>query len=162
MQSVYAKYRSLKVEIRELAALDLQRCGRGMLGRIRAKKAKNNTSLGSNGSSSARKSSANSVSNDTKITSRAKTAPTSTNSRNNSGLSLTSPPKGGRNSPPMSYSKSSPIPVDIYTKYRDLLNQKRDLKKKLKKFDEDFLAKWSRQPKKTDKEVCKRNKLFNV
>jgi hypothetical protein len=47
----------------------------------------------------------------------------------------------------------SGIPVDLHNRYRDLLFSKRDLKKRLKKFDEDFLEKWGRNPKKSDKEV---------
>lgn len=49
----------------------------------------------------------------------------------------------------------SGIPVELHNKYRDLLFSKRDLKRKLKKFDEDFLEKYGRNPKKSDKEVSK-------
>lgn len=43
----------------------------------------------------------------------------------------------------------------LYTKYKDLLLQKRTLKRRLKRFDEEFAAKHNRQPKKTDKEVMR-------
>lgn len=46
------------------------------------------------------------------------------------------------------------IPAELHEKYRVLLFSKRDLKRKLKKFDEDFVEKWGRNPKKSDKEVC--------
>ena len=44
----------------------------------------------------------------------------------------------------------STIPMEVYTKYSDLLSSKRDLKRKLKKFDEDFVAQWGRNPRKAD------------
>lgn len=43
----------------------------------------------------------------------------------------------------------------LYAKYKDLLLQKRTLKRRLKRFDEEFAAKYNRQPKKTDKEVMR-------
>lgn len=43
----------------------------------------------------------------------------------------------------------------LYAKYKDLLLQKRTLKRRLKRFDEEFAAKHNRQPKKTDKEVMR-------
>jgi hypothetical protein len=49
----------------------------------------------------------------------------------------------------------SNIPIDMYTKYSDLLAYKRDLKRKLKKFDEDFIAQWGRAPRKSDKEIIR-------
>lgn len=44
---------------------------------------------------------------------------------------------------------------ELITKYRDCAEHKRDLKRKLKKFDEDFLAQNNRAPKKSDKEVIR-------
>jgi len=38
--------------------------------------------------------------------------------------------------------------------YRHLLNQKKELKRRLKQFDEEFVAKHGQPPKKADKEVC--------
>lgn len=43
----------------------------------------------------------------------------------------------------------------MFAKFRDFLEQKKDLKKKLKKFDEDFLEQNGRAPKKADKEVIR-------
>ena len=45
------------------------------------------------------------------------------------------------------------IPYEMYRRYRLLLEQKRDLKKELKLFDEKFSKDTGRVPKKTDKEV---------
>lgn len=45
------------------------------------------------------------------------------------------------------------IPYEMYRRYRTLLEQKRDIKKKLKSFDEQFSKEKGRAPKKTDKEV---------
>lgn len=44
---------------------------------------------------------------------------------------------------------------ELITKFREILDQKRELKRKLKKFDEDFLEKYGRNPKKSDKEVIR-------
>ncbi len=44
---------------------------------------------------------------------------------------------------------------ELISKYRDCAENKRDLKRKLKKFDEDFMAQHSRAPKKSDKEVIR-------
>lgn len=49
----------------------------------------------------------------------------------------------------------SKIPVDIYSKYRELLGEKRDLKRKLKRFDEDFESQHGRVPNRSDKEVMR-------
>ena len=46
------------------------------------------------------------------------------------------------------------IPYEMYRRYRTLLEQKRDIKRKLKSFDEQFSKDKGRAPKKTDKEVC--------
>ncbi len=40
-------------------------------------------------------------------------------------------------------------------KYRELLEAKRALKRMLKQFDEDFLSKKGRNPKKADKEILR-------
>lgn len=49
----------------------------------------------------------------------------------------------------------SPDAQIMYANYKDLLLQKRTLKRRLKRFDEEFAAKHHRQPKKTDKEVMR-------
>lgn len=45
------------------------------------------------------------------------------------------------------------IPYDMYRRYRGLLEQKRELKRELKAYDEQFSRDHGRIPKKTDKEV---------
>ena len=60
------------------------------------------------------------------------------------------------------------IPYEMYRRYRVLLEKKRDLKKELKMFDENFSKDTGRVPKKTDKEVifviffCYFNEFFCV
>lgn len=49
----------------------------------------------------------------------------------------------------------SPTGKQMYAKFKDLLLQKRTLKRKLKRFDEDFQARTGRLPKKADKEVMR-------
>lgn len=44
---------------------------------------------------------------------------------------------------------------EMIVKYREYADQKRDLKKRLKKFDEDFLSQHGRAPRKSDKEVIR-------
>ena len=43
----------------------------------------------------------------------------------------------------------------LHSKYKDLLLQKRTLKRRLKRFDEEFILKHNRQPRKTDKEIMR-------
>lgn len=45
--------------------------------------------------------------------------------------------------------------ADLLVKYREILEAKKDLKRKLKKFDEDFMMQHNRAPKKSDKEVIR-------
>jgi hypothetical protein len=44
---------------------------------------------------------------------------------------------------------------DLYMRYRALLGEKRELKRKLKKFDEEFQQRRGRAPRKVDKEVMR-------
>jgi hypothetical protein len=44
---------------------------------------------------------------------------------------------------------------DCYSRYRELLNEKRELKRTLKKFDDDFAVAHGHQPLKADKEVMR-------
>lgn len=52
-------------------------------------------------------------------------------------------------------SSNDPGSQAAFRRYRELRDNKRDLKKKLKKFDEEFLAQHGRNPKKSDKEVIR-------
>ena len=52
-------------------------------------------------------------------------------------------------------SNFSVIPSEIQAKYQALMNEKKQLKRTLKKFDEDFASEHGRPPKKSDKEVMR-------
>ena len=43
---------------------------------------------------------------------------------------------------------------EMYARYQSLLDQKKDIKKELKNFDEEFQSRYGRMPRKSDKEVC--------
>jgi hypothetical protein len=60
-----------------------------------------------------------------------------------------------KGTPTKPVSVSSAAADSLYGKYRELLTSKRDLKRRLKKFDEDFVEQHGRQPKKIDKEVIR-------
>jgi hypothetical protein len=47
------------------------------------------------------------------------------------------------------------MPADVFAKFRDLWGQKHELKRRLKKFDDDFNAQHNRQPSKAEKEVMR-------
>lgn len=55
--------------------------------------------------------------------------------------------------PPPEFLPGTIIPYEIYRKYRTLLEEKRNLKRELKQYDEDFSKSNGRLPKKSDKEV---------
>ena len=122
MQTVYTRYRDLKKDIRNLAAVDLQRCTRGYL--VRSK------------------------SEGTMRIPRQRTkhevSPVKQLSAHNAQLG------SGSMSAAQQHAAAG---EDLYARYKDLLNSKRDLKRRLKRFDEDFFEQWGRQPKKVDKEV---------
>lgn len=64
--------------------------------------------------------------------------------------------------PPPEFLPGTVIPYEIYRKYRTLLEEKRNLKRELKQYDEDFSRSNGRLPKKSDKEVrtCTCSVLF--
>jgi len=149
MQETYNRYRDLKRDIRDLAATDIQRAFRGfvcrkkLLGHIvqltnstsaislqyLLSNSRSNSSLNNNNKSSYNNSSNGSI-----------------------GSSILG---GGLIGSTSMYSRAdvvSVLPMEVHNRYRDLLFSKRDLKRKLKKFDEEFLEKWGRNPKKIDKE----------
>jgi hypothetical protein len=141
MESVYTRYRKLKKEIRDLSATDLQRAIRGYLARKHHGRVgpvrwgqssgagdKSSLALGKSGAQSATK-------------------------RADYSQNFFVPPSGasGGNAAPGGPSD----PTGLYASYRELLEKKRDLKRRLKKFDEDFFENWGRNPKKSDKEVIR-------
>ncbi len=62
--------------------------------------------------------------------------------------------KAGPN-PPVNSFEANSAHMESIAKYREQAELKRDLKKRLKKFDEDFAAQHGRTPKKSDKEVIR-------
>lgn len=202
MESIYTRYRKLKKEIRDVAAVDLQRLSRGYLSRMKpncctnswnkkvvaavalanaAAASENNGSKtvataalrkqqsfntsGSGGVISVNVSpkrirgldnnsavgSNNTTTTATVVAAAASvTATHSPPSSNNSSITTTSNSMSAAGFHP-----GSNIPTALYASYRTLLDQKRDLKRRLKKFDEDFLERYGRNPKKSDKEVIR-------
>lgn len=150
MEGVYTRYRKLKKEIRDLSATDLQRTVRGYIARRRHGRIgtlRRSQSLG----------------NPTTAASAEKAKLSSSVKRSDFASNFFVPPGGaaGAASPPASAADNngmfpgSNIPSSLYAAYRDLLEKKRDLKRRLKKFDEDFYENWGRNPKKSDKEVIR-------
>lgn len=162
MESVYTRYRKLKKEIRDLAATDIERCGRGFLARVRlgivtkemlerVKIMKRSSSSGSGKQSSG----------DQKTTTTAaaasSTAPTTATASTvpAAGAGAAAASSGSGESLSADSIAAGTSATDQYAQYRALLVQKRDLKRELKRFDEEFLEKWGRAPKKSDKEVIR-------
>lgn len=147
MEGVYTRYRKLKKEIRDLSATDLQRTVRGYIARRRH---------GRIGSLRRSQSAGNPAS-----TASAEKAKLSSSVKRSDFSSNFFVPPGGAASPSASATDNngmfpgSNIPSSLYAAYRDLLEKKRDLKRRLKKFDEDFYENWGRNPKKSDKEVIR-------
>lgn len=146
METVYTRYRKLKKEIRDLSATDLQRAMRGYLSRKRhGRVARRTSSLDKAGAGSGASSSSGSG----KI-SAVKRADYANNFFVAPGAATAASGGAAEGLFP-----GSNIPSSLYATYRDLLEKKRDLKRRLKKFDEDFFENWGRNPKKSDKEVIR-------
>ena len=138
MQAIYTKYREIKKAIRDHAATDIQRYIRGYLTRLTKKR--NRKESGKNNDLSIA-----SIVNITNI-SRPLYVPMSLSE---SKLSDINP------HPAIQVDNFSSIPTEIYSRYRELLGEKRELKRKLKRFDEDFEAQHGRTPNRSDKEVMR-------
>jgi hypothetical protein len=150
MQTVYSKYRDLKREIRDCAATDIQRAIRGYLARsalIRENRLffrrLKPTIVGSSSSVSSAAMEVASSSGSEKMGIGGKFLSFKDTLDESSTI-------GGNVS-----DANQSAATEIFGKLRDILEQKKDLKKKLKKFDEDFLEQHGRQPKKADKEVIR-------
>jgi hypothetical protein len=163
MQPIYSKYRDMKREIRSSAAVDIQRLIRGFVSRGIVRKGTGFLP--------------------TSPSHYARSPPKHSSSPKKSNLlsEMMSPPKsgggGGTASSRGEYDQQQSVDSNmwksgdaeemivnsgadsnakvLYSQYKDLLLQKRTLKRRLKRFDEDFAAKHNRQPKKTDKEVMR-------
>ena len=171
MQTVYAKYRELKKDIRNLAAVDLQRTARGFIARCRLRDPAarhSKPSWAGHGSHNTNVSSSKGSHTHHKSVDDLVTA---TNSLHHQPLShfaeshkaaAASLQQHHAHQPQLNTSSSGSaghvegtVLGDLYGRYRELLNNKRELKRKLKKFDEDFVEQWGRLPKKADKEVIR-------
>lgn len=141
MESVYTRYRKLKKEIRDLSATDLQRAIRGYLSRKHHGRVgpvrwgnssgpldKSATAPGKSGSSH------------------------SATKRADYSQNFFTPPSGSAGA---GAAGGALDPNGLYAAYREVLDKKRELKRRLKKFDEDFFENWGRNPKKSDKEVIR-------
>jgi len=147
MQAVYTKYREIKKAIRDHAATDIQRYIRGHIARLRRKRDINQ-----------KESSVNNVHNiETLKRSDNQLVDTSNISRLSSAPTFLSDSKSvDRSHSAADKQESFPtIPTEIYSKYRELLGEKRELKRKLKRFDEDFESQHGRVPNRSDKEVMR-------
>jgi hypothetical protein len=113
MQATYNRYREMKKEIRDNAAIDIQRSFRGLLGRRKWSEEK-------------------------KILLKTK--------HENAVIS---------NDPSAAINIQNISSQELYARYRELLGEKRELKRKLKKFDEEFQQRRGRAPRKADKEVMR-------
>lgn len=140
MQATYIKYRELKREIRDSAATDLQRVMRGYLARKmlgfrigRKLSPPNRYSSTSSGMPTCHYILRGLLIWDCLLGAMAKVA--------------TSQQSGG--------TAISDQAAEFIAKYRECSESKRDLKRKLKKFDEDFVVQHNRAPKKSDKEVIR-------
>lgn len=150
MLTTYVKYRELKKLIRHRAAIDIQRTFRGRQGRIIAKGRLMRQPP----------SSKYSVGMDLKkgIYIKSDVASSFGSKSKTKNITLGSDSKA--------YSSSGREEIDnqaanaalvaqLCNRYKELLDQKKHLKKFLKKFDDDFVAKKGRAPKKADKEVMR-------
>lgn len=152
MESVYTRYRKLKKEIRDLAAIDMQRLTRGFvvrscMGQIKHRPRKQLLQPSAATASAA-------------AAAAAAAAPTSAAAVVGSAGRGAKRTPGDAGSTPLSAAAAAKSgdgvsDGDLYAQYRQLLVQKRDLKRELKKFDEDFLEKNGRAPRKSDKEVIR-------
>eukprot|EP01038_Epipyxis_sp_PR26KG_P008715 gene8715-11776_t len=147
MQIVYTKYRELKKEIRDLAATDIQRLVRGFISRAHNDHLFN-TTFKTNRKNKLIRSSNNNNNNNNNLSSGSH----QTKDSNKDRLSVSTTSSLTNDNHSMAFGA---IPHEVYYKYRELLNTKRDFKRRLKKFDEDFLDKHKRAPRKADKEIIR-------
>lgn len=144
METVYTRYRKLKKEIRDLSATDVQRAMRGYLAR------KRHGRVGTFRSALDKAAGGTASSGKTSVVKRADYANNFFVAPSGAAGAVGSAGAAGEGLFP-----GSNIPSSLYATYRDLLEKKRDLKRRLKKFDEDFFENWGRNPKKSDKEVIR-------
>ena len=172
MEAVYTRYRKLKKEIRDLAATDLQRVLRGFAarkrhGRVHIRKPYSAATYAASHPAATTNTGTTALGLHDKKSAQGHVALFGTNkpvnaydspsSNSTLSTSATVTPGSGSNIITLGAGlfPGSNIPANLYGAYRDLLEKKRDLKRLLKKFDEDFFDNWGRNPKKSDKEVIR-------
>jgi len=131
MQSIYQSYRDMKRTIRDISAIDIQRFTRSFLVRVKLKRQR-------------------SVNVEIEVNTNANADPISSEDRLNHSKAkqLTSDL--------LSDNENAIGPVnslEILNRYKELQLLKRDIKRQLKRFDDEFASKHGRSPKKSDKEV---------
>jgi hypothetical protein len=145
MQGVYVSYREMKRVIRDISAIDIQRFVRSFVARTKVKKshAYLNANLNHHHSSSNNNSPATSLyanNHDSMVSS----------DDLNGKLRYSSSSSSSNNK-----TKTAANYNDLLNRYRELQSQKKDIKRQLKRFDEEFAITHGRQPKKADKEVMR-------
>lgn len=146
MESVYTRYRKLKKEIRDLSATDLQRAIRGYLSRKRYGRVgpirwgNSSGPLDKSATAPGKSAGGHSATKRADYSQNFFTPPSGTSAGAGAGAGAA----GGAHDP-----------NGLYAAYREVLEKKRELKRRLKKFDEDFFENWGRNPKKSDKEVIR-------
>lgn len=166
MAEVYEKYRSLKRNVRDNAAKSIQRLIRGFL----ARRLLQHMKFGSKRTgklflaplSDSSQTLASSPAGVSLLSINSLSITASSSSTGNTGQSahkrkISESPSPGRlneaDADDSSVHASTKMVADVFAKFRDLWGQKHELKRRLKKFDDDFSAQHNRQPSKAEKEV---------
>jgi hypothetical protein len=152
MTNVYSRYRDLKREIRSSAAVDIQRIIRGFLCRAALKRRR----LNRNSSQTHMRDPSASIESvaSAAIGAAMGSATPSADAtawrvlRGNTGAGSAEDKSNSASLPALSADDD-----EMCKKYKDLMLQKKTLKRKLKRFDEEFYSKNGRLPKKADKEA---------
>jgi len=154
---VFVSYRDMKRAIRDHAALDIQRCVRGALSRgkgVPSKNDRHSTSL--RGQLRVGRGNGNDGDGDRGLLNDYGSVPMDMEQRPLSVKSVSNTGDYSGGSGTVSGTDGSRMKSnDTIARYRDLLLLKKDLKRRLKKFDEDFLTKFGKPAKKSDKEVMR-------
>ena len=161
MINVYSRYRDLKREIRSSAAVDIQRIIRGFLCRASLKRRRQHR----NPAQSYMRDPSTSIESVASAAIGAATGSAVPAADTTAWRVLRGVSGAGSVDEKSSSAVSSTLGVEedeMCKKYKDLMLQKKTLKRKLKRFDEEFYSKNGRLPKKVDKEVMFRFSLFLI
>ena len=160
MNEVYEKYRSLKRGVRDQAAKSIQRLIRGFITRrrVRGQRVRLQVSLPVKSTTSSFGTTGGTEIISSSLPGKRKgIESTGSSVRPLSGSADSNASGGGLREDRQSM--GSKVPADIFAKYKDLWGQKHELKRRLKKFDDDFAQQHKRQPTKAEKEVCTRKAI---